>query len=79
MEKQYLGHQYLRHQLWVVGQVRGDTWEIQGVFDDKTRAVGCCQDENWFIGPVRLNEPFPSETVEWQGAFFPKNDKETNK
>ena len=50
-------------------------WEFIGVFDTKDKAVDVCIYESYFIAPVKLNESFPDETVEWKGAYYPLLEK----
>jgi len=62
--------------LWVVGQYRAETdagnvWDIQGVFSTREKALAACRGPNYFIGPIKLNEELPDETVEWPGREWP--------
>jgi len=57
--------------LWVCGQVRNETWEIQGVFSSEFSALAACKNSNYFIGPVILNKAFPEEGVKWEGCYYP--------
>lgn len=62
-------------ELWIVGQINPSNfleWEFQGVFDSEEKAVSVCEDENWFIGPAKLNECRPSESEDWPEAYYPK-------
>ena len=63
-------------ELWIVGQIRtensdGIAWELQGVFDNKEDAIRHCKNENYFIGPAKLNECLPDETTKWPGCYYP--------
>lgn len=67
--------------LWIVGQVKEGKkakwyWEYVGVFDSKEKAVDACRDETYFVGPTELNNALPHETVEWEGAYYPKSEGE---
>ena len=64
--------------LFVVGEVLGDptdpendSWLFTGVFDSVEEALEHCRAENYFIGPVNLNKPFPEGRNDWEGAFYP--------
>jgi len=61
-------------ELWIVGKLVGKTWEFQGVFDLECEAVNFCfdvGDDNWFIGPVNLNEQLKVETEDWPNSYYP--------
>ncbi|TEU00625.1 MAG: hypothetical protein E3J23_01970 [Candidatus Stahlbacteria bacterium] len=45
--------------------------EIDGVFDDYSRAVGHCKTVRHFIGPILLNETLPKEGIAWPGMHYP--------
>ena len=65
--------------LWVVGKVfnkAGTKWEFCGVFDDKEKAEAACHGNNYFIGPIALNQELPLETIDWPGAWYPKVEDE---
>jgi len=66
--------------LFVVGQNKenrnsGVVWELHGVFDTKEEALRNCTQDNYFLGPVEMNKPFPHETVEWPGCYYPLAEK----
>jgi len=62
--------------LWIVGKVWSHRfWEYQGIFDDEQMAVDACEDDNWFIGPVKMNEKVPVQCMDWPGAYFPLAEK----
>jgi hypothetical protein len=62
-------------ELFVVGKYIecdcGKAWEIAGVFDREEKAVEACISDNYFVGPIAMNEPFPDESVKWPGAYYP--------
>lgn len=64
-------------QVWVCGRVthictQPREWELQGVFSTEEAAVSACRDHTYFVGPVKLNESLPHETLpEWPGAHYP--------
>lgn len=62
-------------ELWVVGNVTdavSNGWDFIGVFDDESLALDACEDPMYFVGPVRLNEPFVcKDHTDWKGAYFP--------
>ena len=59
--------------MWVVGQwFDGERWDLQGVFDDETKAIKACLTTLYFIGPVILNKILPEKSIEWPGCYYPK-------
>ncbi len=65
------------HNNWLVGKTtnaEGTEWEFQGIFDNVDVAVSQCKNENYFVGPVILNEVVPDVTRTWPGAWYPKNN-----
>lgn len=73
--------------LWLVGQSKKElaekdwkyNWDFQGVFDNESKAVSACKNENYFVAPVELNVVLPDETLEWSGLYYPvKIDKGAN-
>jgi hypothetical protein len=63
--------------LFIVGKVvkrldEGAVWEFQGVFGDKKLAERQCIDENWFVGPVNLDEELPDSKTDWPDGYYPK-------
>lgn len=64
---------------WVAGRVakrpdKGDIYHIQGIFvgdDAQRKAVACCIDEEYFVGPLPLNVALPHDETEWVGCYFP--------
>lgn len=61
--------------MFIVGQLKetGPSWEFTGVFDTEEKAVAACTTGYHFMGPVKLNELFPYNTVKWPDAHYPKN------
>ena len=60
-------------ELWICGQwIAEREWEFQGIFDSEQRAIDACTHDNYWIAPVRLNEPLPHETVDFSGAYYPR-------
>lgn len=69
--------------LWIVGQHTGGlwdekdkkwfrcTWEFQGVFDDKQKAIDACINKNYWVAPITLNEKIPHETSDFKDFFYP--------
>lgn len=72
--------------LWLVGQIKfaddGDadpsSWELQGVFSDRAKAIQACRTEAYFVSPLELNAPLPDETMSVEettkASFFPLVD-----
>jgi hypothetical protein len=56
---------------WMVGQIRQDGWEFQGIFDDEGLAQAACRFPDYFVQPVTMNESLPHETVQIPGCYFP--------
>lgn len=62
--------------LWICGCVPPEgQWEFVGVFGSEPIAVQQCKDATYFVAPVNLNEPAPTETIEFPGAYFPLASK----
>jgi len=58
-------------QLWLVGQVRDNgPWEVQGIFDSHEKAMAACKNNNYFIGPLKLNEEITDMTMSWPCSSF---------
>lgn len=60
--------------VWVCGKWINELpgWEIQGVFDDEKLAYDYAKVfDDYFIGPIVLNKPFPRESIEWVGCYYP--------
>jgi hypothetical protein len=67
-------------ELYVVGKVLKNTkdgrlWEFQGIFTSKILAESACIEENFFIGPVKLDSRIPMKSIPWSGAYYPKHKK----
>ena len=69
--------------VWVAGQLaedpsaqefNPDAWELVGVYTEEELAVDACRTENYFIGPVSLNDTFPPEKTRWVGSYYPKHE-----
>lgn len=62
--------------LWIVGQWKECTcdgsWEFQGVFDSEEKAINACATDNYWIAPVELNKEWPIESVQIEGAYYPR-------
>ena len=64
--------------LWVVGEVLNDSkneWLMVGVFDSEELAIMNALKDNYFIGPVELNQSFPMEECDWDGAYYPSQKR----
>ena len=59
--------------VWIVFRLSTDGTgvHLQGVFEDEEKAVACCNDETYLIGPVPLNTGFSENRMDWVGAYFP--------
>ena len=55
-------------EVWVVGRYPDDEsagmWELQGIFTDRDTAWEFAE-PGWWLGPVPLNTPLPTESVPW--------------
>ena len=61
--------------LWIVGQVKEyPSWEFQGVFDSREKALSICKDYTWFVAPAELNKALPDDTVLWDDLEY-QSDK----
>ena len=65
--------------LWVVGQWMGDAssgtvWDLQGVFSTEEKAAEACHDEDFFMGPVSMDEELPTDITRWPGFCCPSRD-----
>ena len=67
--------------VWIVGRVNekpeehnGHTWDLIGVCSSEDLAVQACGDDNYFIGPIELNELLPEESVPWPGLYYPAKE-----
>ena len=49
----------------------GVTWEFQGIFDDKKKAIEACIKLEYFIAPVKLNEKICDEKKEFPNCEYP--------
>lgn len=63
-------------ELFIVGKFiserkEGTAWEFQGVYEKETVAIEHCTNNNYFIGPVKLNTPIPEETTDWPDLYYP--------
>ena len=61
--------------VFVVGKAmarNGKEWEFQGVFDSEKLAIAACVEDCFFVGPAIVNEQWPSETVDWADAWYPR-------
>ena len=67
--------------IWIVGKWRSGesqncVWDINGVFDSEEKAITACANrDNYFVGPLTLNESQSDETTEWLGCYYPAHGK----
>lgn len=57
--------------VWIVGNAKFDRWEVIGAFRTEAEAVGACSDRADFVGPLRVGEVCPLESLLWPGAYYP--------
>jgi hypothetical protein len=63
---------------WIVGQnidYEYESWEFQGLFDTEKKAVGRCENDDFWVAEVILNEFIPTERVEFNNAYYPTLEK----
>ena len=71
--------------LWITGKylkaLENDeiAWDFKGVFSSKKEAISACHDDNYFIGPAKLNEKHKDETILWPDCYYPHLEKRTGK
>jgi hypothetical protein len=58
--------------LWVVGQLKDDDWDFQGVFSSEEKALAACKGPEYFVGPCTLDQEAPEETVDWPNGYLPR-------
>lgn len=66
--------------LWLVGRslwmLEADktwhwTWDVHGVFSTREKAAALCRDQNWFILPAVVDQPFPEDPCYCPGLITP--------
>lgn len=60
--------------LWFCGQHVGESWEFQGIFSTREKAIGACRTIKYFIAPVNLDEELPKETTLFKDLEYPLLD-----
>ena len=53
-------------QIYLVCQNKGKSYEIQGVFSTKEKAIAACHTSEYWWCLMTLDEELPSETVGWE-------------
>jgi hypothetical protein len=65
-----------RSRLWLVGRhVRGDHWDVQGVFSHRERAEVACHNGRYFMFPLDLDFELPEESAAPFKLEYPKRKK----
>lgn len=76
-----------RDNTWLVGYMRDDpkehenTWSVVGVYNDEQKAIEACSTQNYFVGPLRMNETndegdfdlLNEDESPWPGMWIPYN------
>ena len=62
---------------WIECEQCKKAWEFVGLFDSKDASIEACIKENYFIGPVNMNEALPEESKPWIGAYYPLLESKT--
>ena len=61
--------------LFIVGKVisfDAQSWEFDGLYSTEEGALKRCEGhDNYFIGPVTLDEELPEDVIDWIGAYYP--------
>ena len=57
--------------LFFVGQYKEtkETYEIQGIFSTKEKALKACKDRTYFINPLTLDKESPQKSTKWDGYY----------
>jgi hypothetical protein len=59
--------------LWLVGRhVRGNHWDVQGIFSTREKAVSACKSARYFIFPLALDQELPEGSSEPFALEYPK-------
>ena len=64
--------------LWVVGKANKHDrhkWEFMGVFESRQDAETICTNDQFFVGPAKLNEKTSDDVIDWPEAYYPKRNK----
>lgn len=65
-----------RSVVWLVGRhVRGNHWDVQGVFQRREVAVAACKTARYFLFPIDLDRPLPEETTVPFKLEYPKREE----
>jgi len=74
----------MKNEVWIVGRniwresLDGHwdwTWDFHGVFGCRKNAEALCRDQNWFIVPIVVDQPFSEEPNVFAGLVKPNNSK----
>lgn len=59
--------------LWLVGRhVRGNHWDVQGIFATREQAIAACKNVRYFLFPLDLNISLPEESTTPFKLEYPK-------
>lgn len=59
--------------LWLVGRhVRGNHWDVQGIFAAREKAIAACKNARYFLFPLDLDRELPEETTVPFKLEYPK-------
>lgn len=64
----------MNRNVFVVGKAGKDNylnWELIGIFEDESEALGACSSIYHFIAKVEMNKNFGEETLEFPNAYYP--------
>jgi hypothetical protein len=59
-------------EIWIRGQIQdsADSWQPLGIYATQQEADQACTTTSEFIGPIRLNQPWPTDN--WPLAYYPR-------
>jgi hypothetical protein len=64
-----------RSVVWLVGRhVRGNHWDVQGIFYRRESAVAACKSPRYFLFPVDFDRALPEETTVPFKLEYPKRE-----
>lgn len=61
-------------ELWLVGKnidYELGSWEFQGIYSSKKESIERCEDENWWIAKIKVNEFIPTEKTDFEYFMYP--------
>lgn len=61
-------------EMWLVGRwpTHDGPWEVGGLYQRESDAVARCEDGNWFVMPLVVDERVPTASVSNPRAYYPR-------